>query len=228
MRAPVRVEDDPLGFRRILLDRPDTKNAIDSVVVSLLRRGIADAPGGVVVLGSADPSIFCSGADLKLGAGDRADVSEELYLLYEEMRATDKVIVAAVSGPAVGGGAQLLVASDLRLASPSAMIRFVGPGHGLVVGAWGLPALIGRGRAADLCLSMRPVGVEEALAIGLVDQLVEDPRGAADEYAAAICKLDPDSVATVKRVVSMSDSGEAMSAERRHNSRWDGSIPEQT
>lgn len=228
MTVPVRVEDDPLGFRRILLNRPDTKNAIDSAVVALLRRGIAEAPGGVVVIGSADPSIFCSGADLDLKNADRAEVSEELYVLYGEMRATDKVIIAAASGPAVGGGAQLLLASDLRIVSQAATVRFLGPKHGLVVGAWGLPGLIGRGRAVDLCLSMRQVGAAEALSIGLIDRLDDDPLRSACEYAAEIGKLDAGSVATIKRVVSMSDPDAAMDLERRHNSRWDGSIPEQT
>src|SRR5919108_254958 len=77
-----------------------------------------------------------------------------------------------------GAGAQLAVAADLRVASPGARIQVAGPGHGLAVAAWSLPSLIGRGRAMDLCLTMRPVGAEEALRIGLVDRLEDDAAAA--------------------------------------------------
>ena len=84
------------------------------------------------------------------------------------------IVVAALDGAAVGGGAQLAIAADLRVAAPAAFLQLAGPGHGLAVGAWGLPSLVGRGRALDLCLSMRPVEREEALAIGLVDRVADD------------------------------------------------------
>ena len=74
------------------------------------------------------------------------------------MLASPVIIIASIHGAAVGAGAQLAVASDLRIGSPPARFRFAGPGHGLAVGAWGLPSLVGRGRAAEICLSMRWVG----------------------------------------------------------------------
>ena len=224
MKEPVQVDDDPRGFRRILLDRGETRNAIDSATVRGLRAGIADAPGVVVILGSVTPTAFSSGADLKLNPGSRAQVSNDLYRLYQEMRESDKILITAASGPAVGGGAQLLVASDLRLASPDVEIRFLGPGHGLVVGAWGLPSLIGRGRAMDLCLSMRTVRADEALAIGLVDRLVDDPLDEAARYAAEICELDPEAVVALKRVISISDTQVAPRTESAPNAGWDGAV----
>lgn len=220
----VRHQDDPRGIRRILLDRPKTRNAIDSEVVSGIRQGLATAPGPVVVLGSTDPRAFSSGADLGLPDAERATVSDSLYELYQEMQASPKIIIAAASGPAVGGGAQLLVASDIRIVSPRASIRFLGPGHGLVVGAWGLPSLVGRGRAMDLCLSMRTVDAEEALTIGLVDRVVEDPVVSALEYATAVMAVDHSAVAAVKEVVSIASVDDALGAERAHNSVWDGEV----
>lgn len=223
--AAVRYQDDPRGIRSILVDRPETRNAIDAEVVSGIRQVLANAPGSVVVLGSTDPRAFSSGADLRLSNSERAEVSDSLYGLYQVMRASPKIIIAAAPGPAVGGGAQLLIASDLRIVSTQASIRFLGPGHGLVVGAWGLPSLVGRGRAIDLCLSMRTVDAEEAHAIGLVDRVVEDPLESAHDYAAAILALDHSAVAAVKKVASIACVDDALEAERAHNATWDGEVP---
>lgn len=222
--AAVRYHDDPRGIRSILLDRPETRNAIDAEVVAGIRQGLTGAPGPAVVLGSTDPRAFSSGADLTLHDAERADVSDSLYGLYRDMRTSAKITVAGASGPAVGGGAQLLIASDIRIVSPRATFRFLGPGHGLVVGAWGLPSLIGRGRAMDLCLSMRTVDAEEALAIGLVDRVVEDPLESALEYAAMVAELDHSAVAAVKEVISIPSVDHALEAERRHNSTWEGEV----
>ena len=222
---PVRLEDHPAGHRTLLLDRPMVRNAIDKATVVALTEGIVSAPGPVVVVGSTDSVAFSSGVDVSLEDSERAAVSERLYALYQEMRATSKIIIAAASGHAVGGGAQLLIASDLRIGSPGLVVRFMGPGHGLAVGAWGLPSLVGRGRAMDLCLSMRPVAADEALAIGLIDRLVADPIGEAHAYAEMVCTLDLGAVETIKRVVQTTSVDEAMAAERSHNSRWSGSIP---
>lgn len=222
--SAIRYQDDSQGIRSILIDRPETRNAIDAEVVAGIHRGLETARGPVVVLGSTDPRAFSSGADLDLPDQARAEVSDSLYRLYRFMRDSAKVIVAAASGPAVGGGAQLLIAADLRIVSPDATIRFLGPGHGLVVGAWGLPSLVGRGRAMDLCLSLRTVGADEALAIGLVDRVVEDPLASALEYATAVAALDHSAVAAVKKVIAVGSVDDALEAERSHNSAWGGEV----
>ena len=89
-------------------------------------------------------------------------------------------MLAALDGPAIGGGLQLAITCDLRIAAPAAWLQARGPGHGLAVAAWGLPTLVGRSRALDLCLTGRRVDAQEALAIGLVDRVEDDPgaRGA--------------------------------------------------
>jgi len=224
-QEPVRIVDHPSGYRTLLMDRPAVRNAIDSALVHALTKGILSAPGPVVVLGSTDSTAFSSGADLKLEDPERAAVSESLYALYQEMTATPTILVAAASGHAIGGGAQLLIASDLRFGSAGLTIRFPGPGHGLAVGAWGLPSLVGRGKAMDLCLSMRAVGAQEALAIGLIDRLVEDPLAEAQHYAAMVCALDRGAVETVKRVVRITSADAALAEERTRNSAWSGAIP---
>lgn len=149
-----------------------------------------------------------------------------MYELYEKMVTLPVPIVVALAGHAVGGGAQLAVAGDLRVAGPKTKIRVAGPAHGLSVAAWGLPSLVGRGRALDLCLTMRPVEAEEALSIGLVDRVKDDPDGAAVELASAIAGLDASAAGRVKRLVSQASGFlDALREERSGNREsWSGSV----
>lgn len=219
----VRLESNPRGVSVALLDRPDKLNALNMDVIDGLREGLASA-GSVLVLGSTNRRSFSSGADLDLADPARAAVSDALYVLYQEMRRADTIIIAAADGHALGGGAQLLLASDLRIAGPDLKIRFLGSGHGLVVGAWGLPALIGRGRAAELCLTMRPVGAEESLRIGLVERLVADALEDALALASSLLAVDPSSMAGIKRVLANPDPMAALNHERELNKSWNGSV----
>ena len=213
------------GVLRLCLNRPEQRNALDRPLVSALADAFASIDGRAVVLASADARVFCSGADLSLADDDRREVSDRLHDLYERMLETPAPIVAALAGPAVGGGAQLAVAADLRVAGPRASLRFPGAGHGLSVAAWALPSLVGRGRALDLCLTMREVNADEALAIGLVDRVVPDPDAAAVALAAELAQLDADAVARVKRVVARASGVlEPLRLEREENRRWSGSV----
>ena len=169
------------GVLRLRFDRPERRNALDRSMVQALLDAFAEPEEPVVLLGSTTRDAFCAGADLRLADDERAAVSDLLYELYGRMTACDAIVVAALDGPAVGGGAQLAIAADLRVAAPGARIQIAGPGHGLAVAAWALPSLVGRGRAMDLCLTMRPVGAEEALRIGLANEVV--PTGTALERA---------------------------------------------
>jgi enoyl-CoA hydratase/carnithine racemase len=196
-------------------------------MVTVMSRVIADSGTRVVILGSTSKEVLSAGVDLGLSDPERAEVSRALYGLYLQMRSTSAVVVAVVTGHAVGGGAQLVLASDIRVASPDVSIRFMGPGHGLAVGAWGLPGLVGRGRAMDLALTMRAVGAEEALAIGLVQRVDEEPLQLALDLAEHLVTLDPDAVAAVKRIVAISDPLQALMAERVHNDGWSGAMPSQ-
>jgi enoyl-CoA hydratase/carnithine racemase len=95
----------------------------------------------------------------------------------------------------------------------------------LAVGAWALPSLVGRGRANDLCLTMRTVGAEEAIRIGLVDRLESDPAAGACAAAAELAKLEPSASARVK-MLTRDASGllAALEAEQAGNAAWSGSV----
>jgi enoyl-CoA hydratase len=214
----VMVERPSEGLLCLWLDRPEKRNAIDARMVSELAQALRSGPARAVVLGSSDPRCFCAGADLSLSDRDRASVSDGLYELYERMVRLPAPIIAAIEGPAVGGGAQLAVAADLRIASPTASLRFVGPEHGLAIGAWALPGLIGRGRAVDLSLTMRPIEAHEALEAGLVTRLDDEPRRAALEMAAGLAELDEGAVRRVKAVAhTATGTLGALADERRGN-----------
>jgi enoyl-CoA hydratase/carnithine racemase len=225
--AGARVERSDDGVVEVLLDRPAKRNALDRELVMMLGDAFADDTARVFVLASSEPgSVFSGGADLTLEDGERAQVSDLLYRLYERMLGSRAPVIAVVEGAAVGGGAQLALASDLRVGGAGAVFRFVGPGHGLAIGAWGLPSLVGRGRALELCLTMRPVGAQEALAFGILDRLDADPRAAAVALAHEICTLDAGAVARLKSITcSASGVLPALEEERRGNyETWSGAV----
>ena len=211
---------------RLRLNRPDRRNAVNMPLVRALNAALDRLDARAVILGSSSPQAFCSGADLDLEDAERAEVSDLLYELYEKMVRLPIPIVVAIDGHAVGAGIQLAVAGDLRVAGPRAKLRVAGPGHGLAVAAWGLPSLVGRGRALNLCLTMRVVGAEQALAMGLVDHLEEDPESAAVDLAAELARLDPAAVSRVKRVVAEASGCLAALREERSGNRaaWSGSV----
>jgi enoyl-CoA hydratase/carnithine racemase len=131
--------------------------------------------------------VFCAGADLTVPDAERAAISDMIYDCCETMITRPGPVIAVLTGPAVGGGAQLAAASDLRIAGPEARLRWIGPpGPDLAVGTWLLPELAGRGVAMDLVLTGRWVKAAEALALGLVNRVADDPERAAERVAAAL------------------------------------------
>jgi enoyl-CoA hydratase/carnithine racemase len=125
-------------------------------------------------------------------------------------------VIAVITGAAVGGGAQLAAASDLRIAGPGARLRWIGPpGLDLAVGAWLLPDLVGRGAALDITLTGRWVEAAEALTLGLVNRVTDDPEGAAEQLAADLAARG--SGAGVKAVMTAGGLLDRLRAEREVN-----------
>jgi enoyl-CoA hydratase/carnithine racemase len=227
------MDDEPLlvdhprdGVARLLLNRPRRHNALDRALVDALQTAVEAERAHVIVLGSTEPGRFCGGADTSLGDADRASVSEALYRLYTSILELPRPVIAALEGPAVGGGLQLAITCDLRVAAPAAWLQARGPGHGLAVAAWGLPALVGRSRALDLCLTGRRIDAREALAIGLVDRVEDDAGAAALALATQLAELDGAAVARVKSIVArFGDPAAALAREAAGNRGWTGALP---
>jgi len=135
----------------------------------------ADPPGAVVVAGSE--RIFAAGADISEFGGP--EEGRAIGTLFREaldaVAAIPRMVIAAVSGPALGGGCELALACDLRIAGENARLGQPEILLGIIPGGGGtqrLARLVGPARAKDMILSGRQVRAEEALRIGLVDEVV--------------------------------------------------------
>ena len=176
----------------ITLNRPDRLNAMNWELVEGLYSAfdqVEDDPAcRVVVLAGAGRG-FCAGLDLKgygisprqRGRGRIQSAfagQQEIAGLIPRMRRMPKPIIAAVNGPAVGGGLALVLGSDIRIAAASSVfsVAFVRIGlSGCDIGtSWALPRIIGAGRAHELMLTGRMVTATEAAEIGLVIETVAD------------------------------------------------------
>jgi enoyl-CoA hydratase/carnithine racemase len=187
--ADVRVEVEGTTTT-IWMDRPDRRNAVDGPMAAELREAFeefeADPARRVAVLAGAGGT-FCAGADLTtVGDPDRRPGLDPsgggAGPMGPSRMALSKPLIAAVAGHAVAGGLELALLADLRIVERDAVL-------GVFCRRWGvplidggtvrLPRVIGLGRALDLILTGRPVGADEALAMGLANQVV-DPGQAVD------------------------------------------------
>ncbi|MCA9674198.1 MAG: crotonase/enoyl-CoA hydratase family protein [Myxococcales bacterium] len=188
----VRVETEgPVTI--VTIDRPSRRNAVDRVTADALadafRRFDADPEARVGVL-AGDGGTFCAGADLKAmteGTPNRVAPDGDGPMGPSRMLLS-KPVIGAIAGHAVAGGLELALWCDLRIAERSAVM-------GVFCRRWGvplidggtirLPRLIGQSRALDLILTGRAVGADEALAMGLVNRVVDDGEARAAAVALA-------------------------------------------
>jgi enoyl-CoA hydratase/carnithine racemase len=210
------VEHNPAGYRWLRLARPERRNALDVDLALAVRDALGEEPQVPVLLGSTNPRVFCAGADLTITDAERAVISDLIYDCCETMITRPGPVIAVVTGAAVGGGAQLTAASDLRIAGPGARLRWIGPpGLDLAVGAWLLADLAGRGAAMDLVLTGRWVEATEALTLGLVNRVTDDPERDAGQIAASLAARG--AAAGVKAVMAAGGLLERLRAEREAN-----------
>jgi enoyl-CoA hydratase/carnithine racemase len=198
----VRIETLADGaIRRVTLDRPERRNALRPPELDELERAVTDAPEPVVYL-TGDGPAFCAGADLDTVAqlDDPAAFAGHGQRVARAIETADSVVVAGIDGPARGGGVELALACDLRVATPQATFSESGITLGLF-GAWGgtdrLPRAVGPANARDMMLSGRVVDAEEARRMGLVSRIVADPESVAREIA----ENPPDALGKVKQLL---------------------------
>jgi enoyl-CoA hydratase/carnithine racemase len=185
----VRVEDRET-IRVVTLSRPEKRNALTPEALVELRAAVTEADQSVVHLTGAGGA-FSAGADFdSVRAAAEADDAEGFIRRGQEtmtaIEDAESVVVAGVEGPARGGGVELALACDIRVATPDATFAETGVKLGLF-GAWGgthrLPAVVGLGDAMDLSLSGRTLDAEEAHRIGLVQRIDRDPLAVSEELA---------------------------------------------
>jgi enoyl-CoA hydratase/carnithine racemase len=207
---------DPVATIR--LNRPEKLNALTHPMLRALRAAVDDAAADERVVGIVITGVgrgFCAGLDASVlaetsaagSAAKPAATAGELPGLVSYLLRAPKPVIAAVNGPAAGGGFVLAALCDVRFASSEASFTSVFSKRGLVAEhgtSWILPRLVGAGRALELLWSSRKVGAEEALRIGLVEfvtppgELVARAQGFVRELAASV---SPASMRETKRLV---------------------------
>lgn len=202
------------GIEIWTIDGEARRNALSRAMVAELLENLArvrdDRAIRCVVLTGKGDKAFCAGADLKERAGMSA---EEVHRFHQSLRdgfrgieAAPQAFVAALNGAALGGGLEMALACDLRVAAEGVEMGLPEVGLGIIPGAGGtvrLPRAIGVARAKDLILTGRRVGATEALSIGLVSRVAPAGtlREVALEVAGQVARNAPISIRQAKRAI---------------------------
>lgn len=199
---------------RLLIDRPERHNAMNlamwQALPRLLAQAVADGDVRAIALASATPGLFCAGADI----GEMLAAREDLALRAETQAAINaaqsalaqcpKPLVAMVDGDAIGGGCGLILACHVRLATARARFGITPARLGLAYPLHDtalLVDLVGPGQARRLMLSGRLIGAEEALRIGLIEEIAESAHGLLDAVTANSAFTHRATLHTVARVL---------------------------
>jgi enoyl-CoA hydratase/carnithine racemase len=207
------------GVVQLTLSRPDRLNALTTTLVESLHdhlRDVARNPDCRALVLTGAGRGFCAGLDLG-GYGDPSGteglgkvqlhwrVQREIAALAQEIRRLPQPVIAAVNGPAAGGGLALVCASDIRIASSDAVFAtsFIRIGvTGCDIGtSWLLPRVVGAGRAHELMMTARRFDADEALRIGLLADVVapDDLSGRVDAMLDELLIAPPLSMSLTKQ-----------------------------
>ncbi|WP_068164824.1 enoyl-CoA hydratase/isomerase family protein [Rhodococcus phenolicus] len=208
------------GLAVITIDRPEARNAIAPETMEQLEKALDEAEGAkaLVIRGGGDRA-FVSGGDLKELSKLRtveqaAEMARQMRTVCDRIAAFPAPVVAALNGHALGGGAEVAVAADIRIAADDIKIGFNQVSLAIMP-AWGgaerLSALVGRGRALMLAGSGTVLDASGAERLGLVDRVL--PRSEFDEGWRSLARaLANDPAGEIKRVLAGASAEEAISA----------------
>ena len=209
------------------LDRPPANSIAPEVVEALARAWDEVSGGGRVrslVFASANPMLFCAGADIKAfttmdEAGGR-ELLERMHGLLREMERARVVTIAAVNAVAFGGGCELAMACDFRIAAQSASFGQPEINLGIVPGFGGtqrLPRLVGEARALEMNLTGDAIDAYEAHELGLAHRVVEDHEllDVALAWARKLASQAPIAIEQIKRVSAAGDIDAGLEAEKQ-------------
>jgi enoyl-CoA hydratase len=219
--STVLVESAAPRVTLVRLNRPDRLNAMSIELCLELRAALEDVGrdnGCSVVVLTGEGRAFCSGLDLKdhgvipnIAGLTAPRIGPRAMRVYSQLvpalRETPQPVIAAINGPAYGGGFCLSLAADLRIAAESAVFNSTGIVNGLTsteLGAsWLLPRLVGSANANDVLLTGRRVDAQEALRMGLVSRVVPDGEVVAEavRIAEGMCKFSPYGLQMTKQVL---------------------------
>lgn len=208
MPEPLRIERSADRVV-VALNRPEVRGAIDQETIDGLHDVCAEleaTPRTLILTGTG--GVFASGADIaQLRDRTAADARNGINTTaFRRIRALPMPVIAAVDGFALGGGAELAYAADIRIGTPSVKIGNPETGLGIIAAAgatWRLPEIIGEARAAELLLTGRILDAEEALRWGLLSTIhdAEELMNAAHSIADRIAANDPLATRYTKRAL---------------------------
>jgi enoyl-CoA hydratase len=198
----------------ITMNRPEAMNALNGKVLRELKEIIAqvrDDPTVRVVIITGEGPAFVAGADIRaMMAKNLVEIREFTQFgqgVLKDIEALEKPVIAVINGFALGGGLELALACDIRLASTEAQMGFPEVGLGIFPGLGGTQRttqLIGKGRACELIFTGIPIGAEEAARIGLVNRVVQPHQLMADaqRIAKRIAGQGPIAVGRAKAAIN--------------------------
>jgi len=209
------LEDRREAVAILKLNRPEVMNSFNFAMLRELREQVErlhwDRKVRVVIITGAGEKAFCAGADLKERASLGEDQVREFIFtirnLFTFIEFMSKPVIAAVNGIALGGGTELALACDLRIASENATMGLTETRLAIIPGAGGtqrLPRLVGRGKAKELIFTGRRVDAREALEIGLVNKVAPAEKLLDEclEMAAMICEAGPVAIGQAKYAIN--------------------------
>jgi 2-(1,2-epoxy-1,2-dihydrophenyl)acetyl-CoA isomerase len=212
MEGPVLVVEREGPVATLTLNRPRTKNALNTELVHALRDAVANVSGdaavrAVVLTGAG--GAFCSGADLKAGLSGGDEVGSGLEALHDVVRGivgSPKPFVAAIDGAAVGFGCDLALACDLRVLSTRGYLQEIFVKIGLMPdggGTFWVPRLVGLGRAMEYLMLGTRIDAELAREVGLANRVVahDELASTASSLAAELAQGPPLALAKIKQAV---------------------------
>ncbi len=215
MGKNVILAEEKDGVVILTLNRPEMMNSFNFAMLKALKEQVDSlrfrADIRVIIITGSGEKAFCAGADLKERVTlSEVQVKEFIYTirdLFTSIELLNKPVIAAVNGVALGGGTELALASDIRIASMNATLGLTEARLAIIPGAGGtqrLPRLIGRGKAKELIFTGRRVGAEEALNIGLVNSICEqkDLIAECNKMAAMICETGPVAIEQAKYAIN--------------------------
>jgi enoyl-CoA hydratase/carnithine racemase len=212
----ILLQDEKDDIVTLTLNRPEAMNSLSAELSATVRKTIDSLATrrdvrAVIITGAGDRA-FCAGADLKerrdLNADEKWQQRTRLWEMNEAIWRMPQPVIAAIHGHCLGGGFELALFCDLRVAADNAVFSFpemtlgAYPGAGAAIA---LPRLIGRGRAKEIFFTARKVKADEALSIGIVEWVVprNDLMAKAQAVASEIKKSSPLGIAGVKQMVNL-------------------------
>lgn len=215
MNDDILLRKEENGIVTLTLNRPQVMNSFNFQLLHALREQIESVRFKrdirVIIITGAGEKAFCAGADLKERTTLSPDQVKEFIFtirnLFTSIEQLNKAVIAAVNGVALGGGTELALASDIRIASMNASMGLTETRLAIVPGAGGtqrLPRLVGRGKAKELIFTGQRIGAQEALNIGLVNKICEqnDLLDECKKMAAMICETGPIAIEQAKYAIN--------------------------